>query len=254
MGTNYQYVMRMDEESFLHSPIQYDLFGYMSRHDYLYAYRQCSYEMNAIKKIFHNYTGVVRITSNGKNANWTMNRNFNGGTCGFYNNWFLGSLQFFRSTNVQHLLQWFDHEGFMYLDRLNDLVIQTAAVYAYCPTAKIHRFLDWSYEHFTFLSNSTEQQNIGCPIWGALSTGYLDPNSEQLVSTFLERTREANCAIDDDPSSSRRRKVPRLHVSRDHVRDLSPTYNHLPPQLRDMTILSVKAGKIDLPGRGQQSG
>ena len=283
-GTKYRYIMRMDEESFLHSPIPYDLFGFMAEHDYWYAYRLCSYEMNAIQKIFHNYTGVIRRSSV-EYANWTKNRHFNGGSCGFYNNWFIGSLQFFRSRNVQHMLQWFDHEGFMYRDRLNDLVIQTAAVYAFCPTANIHRFLDWSYEHFTLSQGSGgsiagEEVNTtaACPIWGALSTGYLDPNSERLVSTFLKQVREAQCTIDNnsdeyaDPPSAgsaassassasvistrrrRRKRFPLLHVSRDHVRDLSPTYNHLPPAMRNMTILSVKAGRIDLPGRGEESG
>jgi len=40
-GTRYRYIMRMDEESFFHSPIRYDIFGYMSQKDYWYAFRTC---------------------------------------------------------------------------------------------------------------------------------------------------------------------------------------------------------------------
>jgi hypothetical protein len=80
------------------------------------------------------------------------------------------------------MLQWFDAGGYMYRDRLNDLVIQTGAVYAFCPTEKIHRFLDWSYEHFTL-------DKRGCPLWGALTTGYLDPESEEHVATFVQHLR-----------------------------------------------------------------
>jgi hypothetical protein len=41
MGTHYRYIMRMDEVIFFHSPIEYDLFGFMARRDYYYAYRIC---------------------------------------------------------------------------------------------------------------------------------------------------------------------------------------------------------------------
>ena len=243
LGTNFRYVMRMDEESFIHSPISYDLFHYMSEHDYFYAFRQCSYEMNAIQRMFHNYTTVMRSTIDPR---WNKNRQFNGGSCGFYNNWFIGSVDFFLSKQVQHMLHWFDHKGFIYRDRLNDLAIQTAAVYAFCPTNKIHRFLDWSYEHFTVDGNSN-----GCPIWGALSTGFEDNDGKEVVARLLKNLQEVQCVVD---SSSARRKVPQLHVSYDHVKDLSPSYNHLPLSLRNISLLSVKAGKIDLPGRGEKSG
>jgi hypothetical protein len=53
VGTNYKFIMRMDEESFFHSPINYDLFHYMGAHDYEYAYRICSYEMNVIRSTNH---------------------------------------------------------------------------------------------------------------------------------------------------------------------------------------------------------
>lgn len=241
VGTHYKYIMRMDEESFLHSPIRYDIFRYMSRHGYDYAYRTCSYEMNALQQIFHNYTLNARLTFGEK---WTKNRHFNGAFCGFYNNWFIGNLNFFRSDKVQHMLHFFDNQGYMYRDRLNDLVIQTGAVYAFAETKRIHRFLDFSYEHFTLDEN-------GCPKWGALSTGYRDDSAEELVATFVQKLDNANCTIND---SQAKRVVPGLHVSRDSVADLSPTYHHLPPRLRKSTILSVKAGRIDLPNRGERSG
>jgi len=241
VGTRYKYIMRMDEESFIHSPIRYDIFRYMSKHGYDYAYRTCSYEMNALQQIFHNYTTYARSTFGNK---WTKNRHFSGAFCGFYNNWFIGNLHFFRSEKVQHLLNFFDKEGYMYRERLNDLVIQTGAVYTFAETKRIHRFLDFSYEHFTL-------DKDGCPKWGSLSTGYRDDSAEELVASFVQKLDEANCTIDDSLS---KRIVPGLHVSRDSVGDLSPTYHHLPPKLQKSTLLSVKAGRIDLPNRGERSG
>jgi alpha 1,2-mannosyltransferase len=241
IGTNYQFIMRMDEESFFHSRIDYDLFHFMSKHGYEYAYRICSYEMNAIQQIFHNYTIRARLQWGN---DWNKIRLYNGAYCGFYNNWFIGKLSFFQSEGVQHMLAFFDKEGYMYRDRLNDLVIQTAAVYSFCPTERIHRFLDWSYEHFTL-------DKSGCPLWGALTTGYMDQYAEERVQQFVAQLEAANCTL--HPNAAKL-TVPALHVSRDSVQDLSPSYHHLPPALQNITLLSVKAGKIDLPNRGERSG
>jgi alpha 1,2-mannosyltransferase len=242
VGTNYKFIMRMDEESFFHSPINYDLFHYMGAHDYEYAYRICSYEMNAIQQIMHNYTSAAKRMW-GKE--WARSRHWNGASCGFYNNWFIASLDFFRTDKVQHMLHWFDVQGYMYRDRLNDLVIQTAAVYNFCQPRKIHRFLDWTYEHFTL----TKQ---GCPKWGALATGYNDDHANATVATFLKQLEVANCTMDQD---SIRRQIPMLHVYYDYIADLSPTYNHLPMlEYENVRLVSVKAGRIDLPGRGERSG
>jgi hypothetical protein len=40
----YEYVMRLDEESLLHSSIQYNLFEYMASNDLEYGYRQVAWE------------------------------------------------------------------------------------------------------------------------------------------------------------------------------------------------------------------
>lgn len=44
-GCKYQYIMRFDEDSFLLSPVEYDVFDLMKRNDYNYGFRLCAYEM-----------------------------------------------------------------------------------------------------------------------------------------------------------------------------------------------------------------
>jgi hypothetical protein len=125
-------------------------------------------------------------------------------------------------------------------------VIQTGAVYSFCPKHRIHCFLDWTYEHFTL--NST----TGCPIWGGLSTGYDDLEAGKRIQAYVDDFRCIGCVVEEFPQQLRH--VPKLHTSRDHVRDLSPTFQHLPKALQNATLLSLKAGRIDLPGRGDKSG
>ena len=127
----YDYIMRMDEESYIHSVISYDLFDHMVLQGYEYAFRQCSYEMGSVGQVWADYTKanpqVVPLRM------FTAKR-----PCGFYNNFFIAKLSFFKSDPVQHFLTFVDQGGYMYRQRVNDLVLQTAAVYAFLPTEKIY--------------------------------------------------------------------------------------------------------------------
>jgi Glycolipid 2-alpha-mannosyltransferase len=204
----------------------------------------CSYEMASFQKVLHNFTSFARQALR---PDWNKISHFNGGYCGFYNNWFIADLNFFLSQDVQFFLRWIDAQGYMYRDRLNDLVIQTCAVYSFCPKLRIHRFLDWTYEHFTLDSETN------CPIWGGLTTGYDDLDAERRIQTYVEKFRRIGCTIEEFPP--RLAHVPKLHTSHDYVGDLSPTYHHLPPTIpKNLTLLTLKAGRIDLPGRGDKSG
>ena len=51
-GCQYEYIMRFDEDSFLHSPIEYDIFDFMKSNDYNYGYRLCAYEMQVTQRIW----------------------------------------------------------------------------------------------------------------------------------------------------------------------------------------------------------
>jgi hypothetical protein len=51
-GCKYEYIMRFDEDSFLHSPIGYDIFDFMKSNDYNYGFRLCAYEMQVTQRIW----------------------------------------------------------------------------------------------------------------------------------------------------------------------------------------------------------
>ena len=133
--------MRMDEESFIHSKIRYNLFDNMTASSYVYGFRSCSYELSRIFPVWNDY-----IANHTIRPNRPLQRNLG---CGFYNNWFIGNVTFFLSPQVQDWLRYVDQLGIIYRRRINDLLIQAAAVYAFAHTHQIHRFLDFTYEHFT---------------------------------------------------------------------------------------------------------
>jgi alpha 1,2-mannosyltransferase len=51
----YEYVMRMDEDSFLWSPIRYNVFSFMASHGYEYGYRLASLERDGQAERFHTF-------------------------------------------------------------------------------------------------------------------------------------------------------------------------------------------------------
>ncbi len=280
-GCSYRYVMRMDEESFIHSPIAYDLFQFMERFNYSYAYRMCSYELDLAA--WNDYQAhVQRCGATHRNSSTTTNHNsittpfrqLAYRLCGFYNNFFLLDLHFVEQRNVQHFLRWVDRTGIIYRRRYNDLQIQTIAVYAFCPPERIHRFLDWSYEHMTVHQASDKTNGsttvTTCPLWGAIQAGYLDLDMNGTISRFEE---ESNMHLKSCQETEQVQVNQFIGAA-----DLSPTFAHFH---KDWTIRvpssavssnmsfieqsasqpnqwlalrTISAGPVELPDRGIMSG
>lgn len=204
-GCGYNYLMRMDEDSLLLSPVEYDLFDFMQSNNYSYAFRMCSFEMET--ELWGDYVDHILHCGMSLPPNIPY-RPIQSELCGFYNNFFIIETKLMMQPDVQHFVQWIDALGNIYRDRYNDLRIQTSLVYAFVPPERIHRFLDWSYEHMTGSKN--------CPHWGAVQAGYLDPNATVHIAKMINtwNLKNKRCPV---------RRKGFLEA------DLSPTYSHLPP-------------------------
>jgi alpha 1,2-mannosyltransferase len=197
---HYRYVFRLDEDSFIHSPITYDIFDFFSSNQYVYGYRMCAYEMAVARRMWTWWRT--------KRPDFTPRREFTEDMCGFYNNFFVADLQFFTSPEVTGFLNFIDGHGHIYRRRLGDLMIHTLAVLAFAPQDKVHRFTDFTYEHCTF------DKKTGCLAWGGIQAGYKDSNSSQTLNHFYRATiLEPKCDV---------------NATVLHEQDLSPTYSHIP--------------------------
>ena len=244
---SYKYIMRMDEESFILSPIQYDLFDFMKSNNYAYGFRLCSYELGPGS---HAWLEYQKHKKESENQQIKVHSPFFG-RCGFYNNFFIAELDFFRSEPVQDFLNWVDRAGYIYRSRTSDLVLQSIAVYSFCPPERIHRFLDFTYEHFTFYPHS------GCPWWGGIQAGYNDAHGRERIQNWARvHVNGPKCQV-QTPNHPYAVRVVELTAP-----DLSPTFtHHLPPHLVNnknnngqLQLLEVAAGLVDLAGKGRQSG
>lgn len=226
-ASRYRYIMRLDEDSFLHSLIDYDLFKFMESQEFVYGYRMCSYEMASAQRMWKRYQQARGRAHIPKRSLETQG-------CGFYNNFFVADLSFFRRSDVQDFLQFIYERGHIYTWLLGDLMIHTMTIYKFADSSQVHRFLDFTYEHGT-VDNTT-----GCLVWGGMQAGYNDDNATiRLERYYKERAKGGQCPLNQTSLSTS---------------DLSPTYSHLPLGMESVTLQTVAAGRVELEGKGLLSG
>ena len=226
-GCHYRYILRLDEDSFIHSPIRYDIFELMSSNSYSYGYRMCAYEMKVAQRMWKWWSN--------QRKDFVPQRKLDLEMCGFYNNFFVADLNFFRSPEVKAFLQFIDRQGHIYRRRLGDLMIHSMAVYAFAPPEYIYRFLDFTYEH------KTSNQTNGCVVWGGIQAGYNDRNASAILEEFYNtEVVQHNCSLQSNFLGEK---------------DLSPTYSHRNSQFQPkLSLHTITAGAVELPGKGPLSG
>jgi hypothetical protein len=226
-GCRYRYLFRLDEDSFIHSAIRYDIFDFVRSNNYVYGYRMCAYEMAVTRRMWTMWRN--------RHTKFVPQRQIKPELCGFYNNMFVADLEFFLSQDVQAFLQFIDRQGHIYRRRLGDLMIHSMAVYGFAEKNQIHRFLDFTYEHVTV------NQTSGCLAWGGIQAGYDDPLAIDTLNTYYQsRLVDNGCAG---------------NATFLYAEDLSPTYAHFSGTTRrKLPLYTITAGRIETPAMGILSG
>ena len=229
-GCTYRHLLRIDEDSFILSPIKYDIFDYMLHNQFVYGYRMCAYEMD-----YNRYIGAWLIKWKSKT---NVKRDITNDMCGFYNNFFVADLQFFTSNlQVKSYLQQIHRQGFIYRKRYGDLMIHTTAVYSFAAPKQIHRFLDFTYQHVT--TDHIIHPEQGCVVWGGIQAGYNDLQSESTLQQYVnEFVTSKHCTANTTYLT---------------LPDLSPSYQHdIPTNFK--SLKTITAGRVELSGKGILSG
>ena len=213
----YSYVMRLDEESFILSPIRGNIFARMAAAGVEYGWRMVSYESGGspvgnarsseqdgrFHEFVRSYLSEHRIrptfllaacqtndsmgsasaalTTSSTSDDFRIERC--GEMQGFYNNWFVSKLSFWLSSPVQSFLRHVDESGLMYRLRWNDLIVQSAAVQIFLPRARARLFTDFTYEHATRARRHNHSR--ACVVFGGLAQGTEDPDGYERARRFL---------------------------------------------------------------------
>lgn len=107
-------------------------------------------------------------------------------------------------------------------------------VYGFAESDAIHRFLDFTYEHGTVSSK--------CLAWGGMQAGYLDEEADRRLDDYAHSP-----AVLSRPGCL-------VNTTDMTLKDLSPTYAHVPPGMENLTLRTVVAGKMEYPDKGILSG
>ena len=192
----YGWVMRLDEDSRLLSEVPYNLFGYMRSHGLLFGYRMVSYESGYDGERFHAFVRSYLLAEqrrapafrpqwllDGCGANATS-RDFSHHRCGevfgFYNNFFVSSVAFWRSGPVQRLLSHIDKSGYIYTRRYGDLLLQSVCIQIHLPRTRVHLFREFTYEHSTRVSRVDFERRFGHGEHRPLAAGHQSHSPPQL--------------------------------------------------------------------------
>jgi len=151
----YTWAMRLDDDSFLLSPIKFNLFSFMEHFGYQYAYRNIAIETPG--NLFHDFVSSLviemglenttrQLLDTCKSRRGGIERVFTFSNCGhmpgYYNNFFLSNVTRWLERDVQTVLKKFDDSGLIFIDRWNDLSIQSVVVRLLFDEHLIHRLRD----------------------------------------------------------------------------------------------------------------
>jgi len=138
-----EYVWRLDDDSLLLRPINYDIFDYVHRHDYQYSYMlENDDHPSCVFGLWEATESYIRRESLTPHffRMWPRNHIF-------YNNFEILATSLWNSTGYRKFMRFIDEQGGIFYYRWGDAPIKTLAVSLFVPRNKTHRFIDIGYEH-----------------------------------------------------------------------------------------------------------
>ena len=175
---DYEYYLRLDSDSYILSPIDYDLFAYMKENDLSYCYmRDEEIEVNEVAVdlwettqdfIEKNDVDISHISPHLVNGKWGYNM--------FYNNFELSRVDTFRNPKYKAYYNHINSTGKIYYNRWGDAPIHWFGVRLFTPNDKVKAITDIAYQHNMWIKNlSCVPRNGNEPATKPLIDKYVDP-------------------------------------------------------------------------------
>jgi len=146
-----EYMWRLDDDSLLPLPINYDLFVFMQRHHFQYGYIKIhmdSYDCTiGLWEAVKRYEKLKHLKSPYFHK-WTEPKIF-------YNNFEISALSLWTSKQYQDYINYIDQLGGIYYYRWGDAPIKSIAVMLFLREEATHLFADVTYQHGNFFKNAS---------------------------------------------------------------------------------------------------
>ncbi len=158
---DYDYLWRLDTDSFLLDKIDYDIFQFMQDTNYMYGYIHILKEHpDAVKgfwdivKKYIQENNIKPTFLNKFTIDGIWDRSY------YYANFEISKLDFWRSEDFLKYFDNIDKSGGIYKYRWGDTIIHFLAISMFIPENRIHKFSDISYQHQDFVNNYSIRLNI----------------------------------------------------------------------------------------------
>lgn len=135
---DYNYVWRLDADSFIMGKIDYDVFQYMEDNKIIFGYMVVLIEPEVFRK---NFLETVSAYFK-KDIKWN-------GEC-YYGNFTISNLDFWRSKEYTDYYNYIDGMGGIYKYRWGEQMLHYIAVQMFLKENQIHKFDDIPYRHQAF--------------------------------------------------------------------------------------------------------
>lgn len=141
---DYDYVMRLDDDSYIESEVPLDLFEYMDRNEFTYGHvRRKEDTHQETQQTLPDFVKEYALDNN-IDPEWGFE---NLTSENFYNNLFVTETKFWQRKSVQKYLDHIDQSGKIYEHRWGDSTIMALAVKLFCDPDKVKMLDSFSYCH-----------------------------------------------------------------------------------------------------------
>ena len=154
------YTWRLDDDSFILSNINQDIFRFMSDKDLVYGYTFVTNDAGrCVQHLWTNATSYIR-------DNHIKTQFFDKwpDTKMYYNNFEVSATKLWYSTEYKEYINMIDRAGGIYYNRWGDAPIKSIAVSMFVPENKTHCFCDVKYKH-QGMHRDPLQANIACHLY-----------------------------------------------------------------------------------------
>lgn len=148
----YEYVMRMDDDGLLSSPVGYDLFRYMKVNEKQYGFVNmvaddpaCVIDLWEKSELFYNTTSLRSNTERPLFPQWPKG-------VVFYNNFEISALSLWKDPSWRAYMAYIDKTAGIYTHRWGDAPLHTIGVSMLLSRKQIHAFTDIAYRHSPFVN------------------------------------------------------------------------------------------------------
>jgi len=140
-----QYGWRLDDDSIIRRPINYDVFEVMRRGGYQYGYRRVNTGWSPVDCAL--WDAVDRYLNSTPTLTPTFYHHWPRNAARYFNNFEVSDLRVWMSAEYRDYFNFVDRLGGIYYHKWGDAAIKTIAVTLFIPRHQTHKFTGIVYSH-----------------------------------------------------------------------------------------------------------